>query len=64
MVFRTFGIKIKKKLKIRLQISHYHFHILLAWFYWRLLLEGDFDIFLGRPKFDQTFKLIRLLARI
>ena len=26
--------------------------------------KGDFEFFLGGPKFDRTFKLIRLLARI
>ena len=29
-----------------------------------VLTYGDFEFFLGGPKIDQTFKLIRLLTRI
>ena len=49
-----------EKLKIQLQI--YHFYILLAWFYRRTLLEGDFEIQLVGPKFHEIFKPIRLVT--
>ena len=47
-----------KKLKIKLQI--YHLYILLAWFYWRPLLEGDLEICLGGPKFRQNCDVTNL----
>ena len=49
-----------KKLKIKLQI--YHLYILLAWFYWRPLLEGDFEICLGGPKFRQNCDVTKIVT--
>ena len=38
--------------------------LLLVWFSKNSPTYGDFEFFLERPKFAQTFKLIRLLTRI
>ena len=70
MVFRTLSMQINKSSKnadfeICLGgLKSAVILILLAWFYWRPLLEGDFEICLAGPKFDQTFKPITLLTRI